>query len=112
MHALRPRVAPPSRTPLRLSTRPRTLLPRSAPATHAPPAATPTPLTLDPAISAAEQEVEAATGGQHYDWAKGWYPVACLDSLPTDRPTRVALLGRDLAVFYDGNRWAAFADRW
>ena len=111
MYALRPRVAPASRPPLRLATRPR--LPVCAPSIRSPPAATPpTPVTLDPAVSAAEDEVEAATGGQHYDWANGWYPVACLDSLPTDRPTRVTLLGRDLAVFYDGNRWAAFADRW
>ena len=46
-----------------------------------------------------------------FDWAENWYPVFYLDDLDRTQPQRFTLLDRDLAIWWDGGNWRAFADR-
>ena len=82
--------------------------PRGAPSTL--PHATAPPAS-DTVIADADAEIGGLLGGQPFDWKAGWYPVAELASLPTDRPTHFSLLGADLALWHDGTTWRAFEDR-
>jgi hypothetical protein len=46
-----------------------------------------------------------------FDWFAAWYPVAALDTLKPDRPTKVQLLGQDFVVWRDNQgEWQAFED--
>lgn len=46
---------------------------------------------------------------QPYSWTKQWYPVAIVADLPTDRPTAIKLLGKDLVIWTSGRgQWQCF----
>jgi phenylpropionate dioxygenase-like ring-hydroxylating dioxygenase large terminal subunit len=48
-----------------------------------------------------------------FDWTEVWYPVAYVQDLDRDRPTRFTLLEQDLVIWWDRTAaaWRVFADR-
>ncbi|TQE13323.1 hypothetical protein C1H46_001130 [Malus baccata] len=81
--------------------------------------ASPPPQTADPEGQrepdgedyGAEDEIEDATSTSKFNWRDHWYPVSLIEDLDPRLPTPFQLLGRDLAIWYDGESWVAFDDR-
>jgi hypothetical protein len=51
------------------------------------------------------------SSSEKFNWFAAWYPVAAMDTLKPDRPTKVQLLGQDFVVWRDNQgEWQAFED--
>ncbi|HIK46330.1 MAG TPA: Rieske 2Fe-2S domain-containing protein [Leptolyngbyaceae cyanobacterium M65_K2018_010] len=67
-----------------------------------------------PQLSA--QPIALAPGGpdpNRFDWAEAWYPVAYVEDLDRQRPSRFTLLERDIVIWWDaqGQAWRVFEDK-
>jgi phenylpropionate dioxygenase-like ring-hydroxylating dioxygenase large terminal subunit len=49
----------------------------------------------------------------HFDWAEAWYPVAYVEDLDRQRPTRFTLLERGIVIWWDpqASTWRVFEDK-
>ena len=45
-----------------------------------------------------------------FDWNKQWYPIAVAEYVDAKRPHKLQLLGNDLVLWNDGEKWRAFED--
>lgn len=57
-----------------------------------------------------------AAGGldpHHFDWAEAWYPVAYIEDLDPQRPTRFTLLEQGIVIWWDpqASTWRVFEDK-
>ena len=65
-------------------------------------------LTLSLAPTALQPTARAAGG--KFSWKENWYPVAFSKVTDKTLPTRVELFGEPIALWHDGDQWAAMAD--
>ncbi|MGD1907644.1 MAG: Rieske 2Fe-2S domain-containing protein [Leptolyngbyaceae cyanobacterium] len=76
-------------------------------------------MTVTPAeraIAPTPQKVTLPAGGpdpDRFDWAEAWYPIAYVEDLDQERPTRFTLLEQDLVIWWDAqaSSWRVFEDK-
>lgn len=66
-------------------------------------------VTYDKLPEVPEEQLDS--GSEKFNWFAAWYPVAAMETLKPDRPTKVQLLGQDFVVWRDNQgEWQAFED--
>eukprot|EP01039_Chlorochromonas_danica_P000268 gene268-287_t len=53
---------------------------------------------------------EPSTTSKLFDWENQWYPIAVEKFLDKKKPHPAKLLGKDLVIWFDGNKWNVFED--